>query len=110
MTTPGARSEMLRAIPHLHELGRITTEEAREFEEAIKATGRDGTSLCDGTYVVPKKMLTRKQVAEILGLSGRTVARMQAAGKIKSIVVGERSVRFRIEDVQALMADKATAA
>lgn len=108
MTSPAARNELLRAIPHLQKLGRVTDGEAREFAEAIEATGHGEVSVIRNQ--LPGKLMTRKQVADILGLSGRTVARMQTAGKIKSIIVGDRSVRFRIEDVQAMMADKAFAA
>jgi excisionase family DNA binding protein len=108
MTSPTARNEMLRAIPHLQELGRVTPEEARQFEEAIEATGRDGVQ---ATHTqVPGKLMTRKQVAEILGLSGRTVARMEKAGKIRSVKVGVRLVRFRAEDIEALTTDNASAA
>jgi excisionase family DNA binding protein len=47
-------------------------------------------------------LLTKQEVADRLKVSVRTVERMEAAGDLVAIRLG-RSVRFRAEDVAALI-------
>ena len=51
------------------------------------------------------KLLTRKQVAEFLGIEPGTLARWKWAGKEgpPSVMVGTRSIRYRQSDVEAWM-------
>lgn len=45
------------------------------------------------------RLLSRKNVAEILGLSVPTVKRYQQQGLLRPIVVNARLVRYRYEDI-----------
>ena len=55
--------------------------------------------------VVMDKLLTRKQVAEFLGIEPGTLARWKWAGKDgpPSVKVGTRSIRYRQSDVESWM-------
>jgi excisionase family DNA binding protein len=103
---------MLRLIPHLRELGHLTDAEAREMTMAIQATGDTHAERETGENRRPAHLLTRGEVAKLLGVSERTIIRMEVAGQIRSVRVGRRSVRFRPEDVEKLTIEKmpATAA
>jgi excisionase family DNA binding protein len=48
------------------------------------------------------KLLTRDEVAQILSMSVRSVDRMKATGVLPAVKL-LRSVRFRLEDVEALL-------
>lgn len=50
-------------------------------------------------------LLSRKVVAERLGVSTRTVSRLQRAGRLPAITITGRLVRFRQADLQALLND-----
>ena len=50
------------------------------------------------------ELLTYKQAAERLNCSERTLRRMAAAGKIKSLVLGSHTIRFRLSDLERLIA------
>jgi excisionase family DNA binding protein len=50
-----------------------------------------------------KRLLTRDQVADMLGFDKRTVDRYATIGELTRIKIG-RSTRFREEDVQGLIA------
>jgi len=47
------------------------------------------------------KMLTRKEVADLLNVSTKTVSRLTEAGKLKIYKVGKRACRFSLEEVLA---------
>lgn len=54
--------------------------------------------------VSTRKWLTVEQAAEHLSLSVRTIRQYRATGKLPAYkVAGERALRFRVEDVDALM-------
>ena len=50
-------------------------------------------------------LLTKKQAAEILGISTRTIDRYRAAGALRAATkkVGPRMVRFRLAEVQKIV-------
>ena len=50
-----------------------------------------------------EKPLTRKEVAELLGLSIQTINRMLNRGTLKRIHVGERAVRIDRKSVRAIL-------
>lgn len=58
----------------------------------------------EGTRYGPDRtsLLTREQVAEQLGISWRTVARLAADGELPRVRFG-RATRYRPEDVRALV-------
>jgi excisionase family DNA binding protein len=60
------------------------------------------TELQNETVSVPS-ILTRLEVAKICRLSVRTVLRMDADGRLKSVRFG-RAIRYRASDVAALIA------
>jgi len=50
-----------------------------------------------------EKLITKKQVAEVLGIHPRTVTRLVTEGRIPVIRVGRTAVRFRLSDVLAAL-------
>ncbi|MFG0317889.1 MAG: helix-turn-helix transcriptional regulator [Planctomycetota bacterium JB042] len=52
-------------------------------------------------------LLTTKGVASILGVSPRTVWALLCSGAIRSVRIGERSVRVRPEDLRTYLARQA---
>ncbi len=44
--------------------------------------------------------ITQKQVAEILGVSDRTVRTMIADGRLKGYALGSRVIRLRLDEVE----------
>ena len=54
------------------------------------------------SYGTPAGLLTRDRVAELLGCSQRTVARLVERGELSTVRIG-RLVRFRPVDVDALI-------
>jgi excisionase family DNA binding protein len=53
------------------------------------------------SQVVP--LLTTAETAARLGLSPHTIRKWSKTGKLPGIYLSERSVRFRVEDVEALI-------
>ena len=54
--------------------------------------------------VTTRKWMDIHEVAEYLGLSERTIRKYRSTGKLPAYrVAGEKVLRFRIEDVDALM-------
>jgi len=56
-----------------------------------------------GTDRTPPRLLRQDEVAELLGVSPRTVRSFAAAGDLPKVVLGRRSTRYRISDVEALI-------
>ena len=51
----------------------------------------------------PKRLLTRAEVASIVQVSPRSVINWELSGKLKSVKVGGRAVRFHAEEVERLI-------
>lgn len=49
-------------------------------------------------------LLTRDELAQLFGCSVGTIRRLEKAGKIKVVRISPRVLRFRKEDVEALLA------
>lgn len=47
-----------------------------------------------------KRLLKIDDVCELLGVCSRTVWKMTRDGRLKSVTLGSKTVRFREEDVQ----------
>lgn len=50
------------------------------------------------TYL-PEKLLTRAEVAQVAQVSTKTIDRLRANGSLPSVLVFDRLIRFRPEDV-----------
>lgn len=61
----------------------------------------------ESEYVATRRLLSRDQVAECLGMSVSTVVRLEQRGALPHVKLG-RLVRFRPGDVEALI-DRASA-
>lgn len=48
-------------------------------------------------------LLRVDEAAEILGVDPRTIKRYAMAGQLRRVVLGRRTTRYRLEDVQALI-------
>ncbi len=48
-------------------------------------------------------LMSRAQVAVALGVCNFTVTRYTKAGKLPCVVIGKRCIRYKVEDVQALI-------
>lgn len=55
-----------------------------------------------------KPLLKIKDVAKILGVDARTVVRMTKDGRLKSIVLGPRTIRFEPAAIEALISEWTT--
>lgn len=55
------------------------------------------------TAAIPPPLMTKRQVAELLQYSTRTIDRMVSAGLLPKLKLGKRSVRFRRRDVLPLL-------
>ncbi|MBC3191668.1 helix-turn-helix domain-containing protein [Pseudonocardia sp. C8] len=53
-----------------------------------------------------ERLLTTREVAARLRLSGRTVLRLVEAGQLPVIALTGRTVRFRVEDVDRFLAER----
>ena len=75
--------------------------------KAIKAyQSTAGTADPTGLAARP---LTRRQVAETLGISLQSVSRMMNDGRLRRIVLSKKSVRIDPDSLRALLAGNATA-
>lgn len=52
--------------------------------------------------------MSRREVAHLLGCSQRTVIRREAEGRLQPYRFGARMVRYRRDEVQALIQDAST--
>lgn len=50
-----------------------------------------------------KELMKRSEVARIIGVCGHTIARMTKRGEIPCIQFNSRTVRYRREDIEALI-------
>ena len=55
-----------------------------------------------------EKLLTQNEVAEMLGISSRTIYRLRLAGKIPYVPVSERRIKYRRDDILQYIADHVT--
>lgn len=51
-----------------------------------------------------ERLLTRKEVAEILGFSAETVRRMTRDGRLEQVPLGRRAIRYREGSVLRMIA------
>ena len=58
------------------------------------------------TFTDNQRMWTRREVAQYLGLTERTVDSLRKRGRLPDVSVVGRSVRFRGADVMRLISDQ----
>ena len=56
------------------------------------------------TAFLPERVLDAREVAELLGVSRRTVTRLIRRGDLQPVRIGARSTRFRSSDIEELIA------
>jgi excisionase family DNA binding protein len=57
----------------------------------------------------PNRLLTQREVAEILRISPKKLQIMRRTGQISFITFGHRTIRFRPSEIQRLLGQKASA-
>jgi len=55
-----------------------------------------------------ERYITRKDLSERWNVSQKTLTRWEQAGKITAVFLGERSIRYRLSDIEAAEADAST--
>ena len=100
-TTPAQRTIVRKALATFEDTGLLPSGLTSQVLESL------ATSLpCAGARI-PSKMLTRRQVAEHLSVSYRTVQNFEAQGLLKPVRFTSKlggAVRFNSEDVVRLQA------
>jgi predicted site-specific integrase-resolvase len=56
------------------------------------------------------KLLKAKDVAELIGVTPRTIFNYVKAGKLRPVQITPRTVRYRLEDIEALATASASKA
>ncbi|MFA6713826.1 MAG: helix-turn-helix domain-containing protein [Victivallales bacterium] len=92
------KMQVMDFIGFLETSGKLNPQEHKRLREALEPneTKKDAQKL-------PKRPLTRAEVAEFLQITTRTVDRMCETGLLKCWKLGPRYIRFNIEDVLAAM-------
>ena len=57
-----------------------------------------------------EQLLTARTVAETFGVSTETVLRWARTGRLPSITLSSRAIRFRADEIEAWMAERTTPA
>ena len=89
--------QVMDFIGFLETSGKLNPQEHKRLREALEP---DTT---EKVQKLPKRPLTRAEVADFLQVCTRTVDRMCEEGKLKYLKLGPRYIRFNIEDVLATM-------
>jgi excisionase family DNA binding protein len=69
--------------------------------------GRRDLDEPEGLRVAPS-LLTTREVADRLGLAPATVLRWAQAGKLPAVYLSSRAIRFREDDLEAFLEQRAT--
>jgi excisionase family DNA binding protein len=70
---------------------------------ADEAVGMSASSSLDRPELDAVRLLTPSEVADALVTTPRNVRRLRSEGRLPSVVLGRRSVRYRLADVQAFI-------
>lgn len=95
------KMQVMDFIGFLETSGKLNSEEHKRLREALES-GLDEKEI----QRLPKRPLTRKEVADFLQVCTRTVDRMCEKGLLKFSRLGPRYIRFNLEDVLAVMQGK----
>jgi excisionase family DNA binding protein len=92
------KMQVMDFIGFLETSGKLNPQEHKRLREALKPN-----ETREASQTLPKRPLTRAEVADFLQISTRTVDRMCEDGKLKYWKLGPRYIRFNLEDVLATM-------
>lgn len=92
------KMQVMDFIGFLETSGKLNPQEHKRLREALEPNEIKGKS-----QKLPKRPLTRNEVADFLQVSTRTVDRMCEDGLLKFSKLGPRYIRFNIDDVLAAL-------
>jgi excisionase family DNA binding protein len=92
------KMQVMDFIGFLETSGKLNSQEHKRLREALEPNEAK-----EELQKLPKRPLTRIEVADFLQVSTRTVDRMCEDGKLKYWKLGPRYIRFNLEDVLATM-------
>ena len=92
------KMQVMDFIGFLETSGKLNPQEHKRLREALEPNlqGKEAQNL-------PKRPLTRNEVADFLQVSTRTVDRMCEDGLLKFSKLGPRYIRFNFDDVLAAL-------
>jgi excisionase family DNA binding protein len=88
-----AKLQLTDYLSFMESAGKISREELIRLKKALEPHVEKSSPS------PPNVFLTRKQSAQALGVSTRTLDRLRKRGEISCRRVGERGIRFTLEDV-----------
>ena len=71
-----------------------------KFNDGFRAKAPSKRAIVPPESRFPAPLLNRKQVAELLGVHVKTVARYEREGQLKSLRLNRRVIRYRPEAVE----------
>ena len=92
-------SQTLRAIQAILESDHTVSDKVASVVLAVCREPRQADGNGKGR---PPRLLTPRETAEILNTSLRTVFRLAQEGRLPRVKLGERSTRFRLQDIENL--------
>ena len=92
------KMQVMDFIGFLETSGKLNPQEHKRLREALEPN-----ETREASQKLPKRPLTRAEVADFLQVSTRTIDRMCEDGKLKYWKLGPRYIRFNLEDVLAIM-------
>ena len=92
------KMQVMDFIRFLETSGKLNLQEHKRLREALEPN-----EIKEESQKLPKRPLTRNEVADFLQVSTRTIDRMCEDGLLKFSKLGPRYIRFNLEDVLATM-------
>jgi len=92
------KMQVMDFIGFLETSGKLNLQEHKRLREALESNLPEKES-----QKLPKRPLTRNEVADFLQVSTRTVDRMCEDGLLKFSKLGPRYIRFNLDDVLAAL-------
>jgi len=92
------KMQVMDFIGFLETSGKLNPQEHKRLREALETS-----EIREESQKLPKRPLTRAEVADFLQVSTRTIDRMCEDGKLKYWKLGPRYIRFNFDDVLATM-------
>ena len=92
------KMQVMDFIGFLETSGKLNPQEHKRLREALEPD-----QLKEESQKLPKRPLTRAEVADFLQVSTRTVDRMCEDGLLKFFKLGPRYIRFNLNDVLAAL-------